>query len=155
MVELTFFLIGTIIAAGYPIFWSLYKETRFASKWNLIGYGFASIAFGLIYFSDPNLPKDLDILRPWALGIFLPFGLMSILVGVKVDDNEEDWKTLFLAGRQVGAFQASFLITEFIGIQNKLIVSLQAPSVIDYATVFLIIFNVISVIVYLIRNHFR
>lgn len=152
MAELTILLIGSMIAAGYPIFWSLYKETRFTSKWNLIGYGVASIAFGLIFFGDPNIPKNLDILKPWALGIFMPFGVVSILAGCKVDDNDEDWKTLFLAGRQVGAFQASFLIMEFFGIQNKLINSLQVPSVIDYAIIFLIVFNVISGIVWIVRN---
>lgn len=155
MTEPTLYLIGSLIATGYPIFWSFYKETKFVSKNSLFGYAVASFVFALSWAFNPNMSENIDPFRNWALVIFLGFTVASAITGKMVKKNKEDWKTLPLAGRQVGAFQVAFLIAGIFGIQNKIFEGLEVPSIIDYAIMFLIIFNLISFTIFLKRRNKR
>jgi len=156
MIEFTFstilFFIGYIITSFVPIAYSLYKETRYTDKINMILYGAASIGFGLLYYGDTNISSQLYFLKIWSLIISIVMGTISIIVGIKVEDGEENVLTLILSAKQFGAFQLAFVYSIFFGLPPVLIPQLPLPSIFDLAIVFLIIFNLISLAVFVLRK---
>ena len=156
MVELTFFLIGTIIAAGAPTIHSIYKETRFTRSGQMVLGGIASIAFGLIYFGNPDLPTQFNNLQDLAIVIFPIFGVISILVGRAMRHKREGRRTLLFAKRQFGAFAIAFLIPLLFNQNPPVIVEfIEGPEVINFGILLLIIFNALSGIAYLLKNHVK
>ncbi len=147
--------LGYVITSFAPIIWSLLFETRYTEKVNMILYGLASIGFALIYLSDPSISAELFFLKILSLAILVPFGLLSIFVGFKIEDGEENFLTLFLSGRQFGAFQLPFLYSKFFGLPPKIIGISIIPSVIELSLILLFVFNVISLGVFIWKNYLR
>ncbi|MDH3617554.1 MAG: hypothetical protein OEM89_02390 [Nitrosopumilus sp.] len=149
----TAFILGSLGIALVPTAHSVWRETRFVEKDQMILGGVASILFFIVYVSDPNFPTHLEYLQYWALPIFITFGIISIIVGIKVRNNRERWWTLFLSKRQFGALGIAFLYPLlFDELPPKIIQTWNLPNVIDFSIVLLVTVNIMSLIILGIRR---
>jgi len=149
----TAFILGSLAIALAPTVHSVWRETRFVEREQLIIGGVMSILFLIVYASDPNFPPHLEYLQYWALPIFIIFGVLSIITGLKVRNNREKWWTLFLSKRQFGAFGIAFLYPLlFDELPPKIIQAENLPNVLDFSIVLLVTVNVISLIILGIRK---
>ena len=156
MIELPIFLIGTIITAGAPTIHSIIVETRFTKSGQMVLGGIASIAFGLIYFGNPDLPSQFINLQNLSIVVFSIFGVISILVGRAMRHRREGKWTLLFAKRQFGAFAIAFLIPLLFHQNPPIIVEfIEGSHVVNFGILLLIIFNSLSGIAFLLKNHVK
>lgn len=149
----TAFVLGSLGIALDPTVHSVWRETRFVEREQLIIGGVMSILFLIVYVSDPNFPSHLEYLQHWALPIFGIFGALSIIIGLKVHNNREGWWTLFLSKRQFGAIGIAFLYPLlFDELPPKIIQTWNLPNVIDFSIVLLVSVNLISFVILLSRR---
>lgn len=152
MVDFTASLIGSLLTSVPPIVYSILIETRFVDKRALIIGGIVSWGFGFSYYSDANLSNGLQVLKLWALAAFLIFGFLSIIVGIKVEDNDEGPLTLLFAQRQYGAIALAFMYPVFLGALPPELIASSVPGLAQLAIVFLFAVNALTGVAYLLKN---
>jgi hypothetical protein len=130
---------------------SVWRETRFAKKNQLQLGGVVSILFAIIYFTDPNFPSQFEYLKIWGIVIFIVFGIVSLIVGFKIQKREK-WWTLFFSKRQFGALGLAFLYPIMFGQLPPKIISLSLPIVIEFGIILLVLVNMTSLIILVIRK---
>lgn len=137
-------LLGVLVIAIIPLILSIIKETRYVEKTHLIIGGLISIFYVLIYF-DPNFDGKFEDLKNPILYTFLPFGIASFLVGLKVSHNCEDWKTLFFSKRHSSILVITFLIPLLLNkMPPKIIDFPYLPDILDFGLLMLILVNIVT-----------
>jgi hypothetical protein len=149
--ELLFF--GTLSSTVIPTIYSLYKETRYTEKHQMIIGGALSIAFAFMYWGS-NIPEDLKFLVEYALMIFIPYGIASIIIGKLSRHNREGTWSLLFSWKQFGTLGIVFLIPTFTGsLPSEVIPNLDWPVIFEMAVIGLITSNLISLGVRTRRKH--
>jgi len=147
------FFIGTLLSTVVPTLYSLYKETRYTEKHQMMIGGVLSIAFALMYWGS-DIPQNLYFLKELALMIFIPFGVISFVVGKLSSHNHEGPWSLIFSWKQFGALGIVFLIPTFTGsLPTDIIPNLDWPVIAEMAILGLLIANLISLSVFIKRNY--
>ena len=102
--------LGLFISLAFPLTISIYKETRFVKKQNLLVYGISLIVFSLSYTSY-NLPENFKHLEDYHW-IFLIVGIFMLLFyfgKLKNPINMDKAHSLVYSWKNFGAFEFAFI----------------------------------------------
>ena len=123
MIDLSIWeILSLFLSLGFPLFISIYEETRYVKRKNLLTYGVALIIFTFTFFSLP-LTENHEFLRFISI-IFLVLGGLMIYFWKYPNKNfisMKNSKSLIYSWKNFGAFEFAFVSAVFYSEIPKII----------------------------------